>query len=42
MKIRTMIRNELSILLPVYNTRCLTMVERLKELCDDVDGLQYR
>lgn len=38
---RTMIRNELSILLPVYNTRCLTMVERLKELCDAVDGLRY-
>lgn len=36
-----MIRNELSILLPVYNTRCLTMVERLKELCDAVDGLRY-
>lgn len=36
-----MIRNELSILLPVYNTRCLTMVERLKELCDAVDGLHY-
>ena len=36
-----MIRNELSILLPVYNTRCLTMVERLKKLCDAVDGLQY-
>lgn len=36
-----MIRNELSILLPVYNTRCLTMVERLKELCDAVEGLRY-
>ena len=36
-----MIRKELSILLPVYNTRCLTMVERLKELCDAVDGLRY-
>lgn len=34
-------RKEISILLPVYNRVCVGMVARLKELCDDVEGLRY-
>ncbi len=34
-------KKELSILIPVYNQVCVEMVERLDELCQKADGLEY-